>query len=733
VRLAEWKAPAVQVTDTKAEGTHYLLYERQQHAQLQEDFERNVVLMRNETGVQDSGNLSFSFDPSYQQLILHRVQIHRGGRSLDRLDKAKIKIIQPESELNEHLLNGRLTALLLVEDLRVGDVLEYAFSRRGANPIFGGHFSTRLPVQSGVPVDRQRMRVMWSSGQPLYVRQHRTDAVPLKRAIGGTTEYLWDFTNLTAVAYEDFTPPGFEPFPYVELSDFEDWAGVIEWAVPLYQLGDAPLPAELRKLIGQWQRDAASSEESARLALQFVQDDLRYTGLELGPDSHRPAPPAETFSRRFGDCKGKTQLLCAILRAMKFEAWPALVNTTVREAVARRLPSPFAFNHVIVKLDLGGRTVWLDPTISYQGGELRNRFVSPLGKALVIQRGLTGLEDIPPPARSVAQQVISTFRIADYESPVLFTSRTIYRGVSADDMRERFARIDAKEESKNYQNFFARFYPGIGEGQPMEISDDRVRNVLTVTEHYQIKNLWKLDKPIGKWEAEFVADSFLNLLTDPSARLRQMPLRLPFPLLREQELVVELPDEDWRIPEVKENVEHAAFSFGFHRQLVGSTLRARYKCETRTGEIPVEEVASYLKKREEMSDLLSVALQRSIPGSTSVLARTNWLMVVVALFAFCAALIAGVWVWRLGTRPIDFPPLFVEPPNLQGLGGWLILAGFGLCIGPVVRAVHMARGWVGFFRSSYGKPWPYRAVSVIIHCLDLCSSLKCCATSCCSD
>ena len=84
-----------------------------------------------------------------------------------------------------------------------------------------------------------------------------------------------------------------------------------------------------------------------------------------------------------------------MFRAMNMEAYPALVNTYMREGIARRLPSPFAFNHVIVKLNLAGRTIWLDPTISHQGGQLSNRSVPPLGKALVIQRGVAALEDIP--------------------------------------------------------------------------------------------------------------------------------------------------------------------------------------------------------------------------------------------------------------------------------------------------------------------------------------------------
>ncbi len=68
---------------------------------------------------------------------------------------------------------------------------------------------------------------------------------------------------------------------------------------------------------------------------------------------------------------------------MKIEAHPALVNSSGYD-VGSRLPSPFAFNHAIVKIVLDGKTIWVDPTESNQGGLLWNRYVSHFGKGLVI-------------------------------------------------------------------------------------------------------------------------------------------------------------------------------------------------------------------------------------------------------------------------------------------------------------------------------------------------------------
>src|SRR4030095_10490071 len=112
-------------------------------------------------------------------------------------------------------------------------------------------------------------------------RQHLTGIAPKLEVWNGGTEYVWDFKNLEGIPYEDAAPANHEPYPYVELSDFEDWSRVVEWALPLYTAQNSPMPPELRELIAKWQQGAPSNEERARLALEFVQDELRYTGIEL--------------------------------------------------------------------------------------------------------------------------------------------------------------------------------------------------------------------------------------------------------------------------------------------------------------------------------------------------------------------------------------------------------------------------------------------------------------------
>ena len=58
-----------------------------------------MVLLVNQTGVEDFGSLTFNFDPSYQHLVLHAIHVHRGSETLDRLDISSVKVIRRMSSV----------------------------------------------------------------------------------------------------------------------------------------------------------------------------------------------------------------------------------------------------------------------------------------------------------------------------------------------------------------------------------------------------------------------------------------------------------------------------------------------------------------------------------------------------------------------------------------------------------------------------------------------------------
>ena len=94
--------------------------------------------------------------------------------------------------------------------------------------------------------------------------------------------------------------------------------------------------------------------------LRLAQDRVRYVFLGMNEGGINPEAADLTWTRRFGDCKGKSALILALLHELGIEAEPVAVNTYLGDVVQGTLPSVGIFNHVIVRAREGKQTWWLD-------------------------------------------------------------------------------------------------------------------------------------------------------------------------------------------------------------------------------------------------------------------------------------------------------------------------------------------------------------------------------------
>jgi hypothetical protein len=90
-------------------------------------FRRSAVRIVNDAGAEDYSQISLYADPGYEQLTLHWVRVYRDGILTYRLAATKITVLPVESDLQNRIYSG-LESILLVPDLRAGDVLDYAYT-----------------------------------------------------------------------------------------------------------------------------------------------------------------------------------------------------------------------------------------------------------------------------------------------------------------------------------------------------------------------------------------------------------------------------------------------------------------------------------------------------------------------------------------------------------------------------------------------------------------------------
>jgi transglutaminase-like putative cysteine protease len=326
------------------------------------------------------GLMQVSFAPDHQRLVLHKAHLVRGSRTIDVTARAGVRFLQPRDEAPAQTYTGQVTAVLLLDDVRVGDVLVMAWRIDGNNPVFGEHLSFGMPWDAPLTTLQRRVRVLHPSAQPIHWRMlgdaGRPVPEPRSTSAGGWVDWRIEERDIAASALEPQVPDDWFEWRLLQISTWSDWPAVSRWAQALFAPDTNPLPEELEALL---QRARALPDDDARvqLVLDWVQREIRYFALAVGESSHRPHAPALVLQRRWGDCKDKTQLLLTLLARLGIAAEPVLVSQQLPRAPAKSLPTPLAFDHVIARVRLGGDVLFLDATRAAQGVALRAQAQPP--------------------------------------------------------------------------------------------------------------------------------------------------------------------------------------------------------------------------------------------------------------------------------------------------------------------------------------------------------------------
>lgn len=637
-----WVEPLDVVTNVviAKQNVRWGIYDILKDHQLRDGAEyfRTVRKVLSPSGVQNASELELDFDPSFERLTIHEITLIRDGVAYDALERDAIRVIDKEDDADNRIYDGQRTALIFLRDIRPGDVIDYSWSLAGANPILGERIADEFDLSSGVPARRIRHRLLLPHGRTLKWR----GAKPVVATSGSEQTLTWEVTDVPALDVEDSVPPWYEPWKTVQVTEFASWREVALWSDAMFRLDERSV-AEVKALADELR--AAHKERDARVtaAIRFVQDDIRYLGLEMGRNSHEPHQPWETLDARWGDCKDKTLLLVALLRELGLEAYPALVNTRLQHRLAEKLPSPFLFDHVIAQVIDGGRVYWIDGTISDQGGALATIDTPGDGSALLVRPETTALTTIAAPSRAKTR-VEQTYTTKSFDEPSLLEVKTTYSGGDADAMRSELARLSLEDYAGERINDLAADQPKIEANGLPAVRDDRLRNELVVTEHYRIPELWK----DGGWT--WYPRVLQSHLLRPDTMIRSMPLSFSFPLDIEQTARFNFPD-DIDVDKSTAVTETPTFRYEYDVDSNGNTVTIRQSLRARRDFVEVKDVSDHLTKLNAIWS--EIGYRVAPPGAARVeaSAATATPEVSWGLGVFLVAVFVGICVILASRRP----------------------------------------------------------------------------------
>lgn len=521
----------------------FLLIDEQHDVTTQSVFSRGVRRLLNHAAVQALGQVELEFDPAAHRLLIHELAVWRDGAGgvWEKHAEARREgflLRQREQQLEQQMLTGRVSLVALLEDVRVGDAIDLAWTLEPRDRLPGQRFTTFFAFGWNVPVARAFMSLRQDPAAPVEWLVHAAEGIerPTERVDpGGVT---WEAENPRVLKMEPNAPGSSWPCAVIDVSGWSSWAEVAGFFAALWEDaladGSEAIAAEVQRLRGE-----QGGGSLVREVIRFVQEDVRYLSVDFGSGAGMlPSGAGSVLRRRFGDCKDKAVLLAALLRALGFDACPMLVAENWRTAIQRTQASSGVFSHAIVSLVAEGERRFVDPTFIGQGGDLDHLTPPPYGCGLEVREGSEALVTLPD--RPTAElSVIETFDLDRKQQDGWVEQVMHARGPLADDVRAALVREGPRAFARARAEALQTHFPALVPSEaPAAVSDDLEANVIEVRARHGLPTWGPIGQkppPLFSYGAHAL---FYAVEPTEGPDQRLLPWALPYPMHAHHRVVV---------------------------------------------------------------------------------------------------------------------------------------------------------------------------------------------------
>ncbi len=282
--------------------------------------------------------------------------IVRPDGTTQEYDKKKVLdlIADPDDVYNE----GRLKIIDVSDDVDTG----YTFGFTVVSEETPLYHQEKWFAQDELPTLLARYALSLPAGWT--ASSHTFNYADVKPRVSGSS-YVWELRNLPYIKSEPMSPSVENLVPWLAISytsgnpstaatkSFTDWTQVSRWVTAMYDpqvIVNDEIAIKARELTA----NAKTELEKIRAVAQYVQN-LQYISIDIGVgrgNGIRPRPSDLVLSRGYGDCKDKANLMRALLRSLKIDAYPVAIFSGDPTFVREQWASPGQFNHCIIAVKL---------------------------------------------------------------------------------------------------------------------------------------------------------------------------------------------------------------------------------------------------------------------------------------------------------------------------------------------------------------------------------------------
>lgn len=366
------KYPVASIPDSLKQGAHAVVRESSE-AFIQSDINHatykvtKVVTILSQQG--DGFAHFVSYGDKFREITDFSGTIRdASGNVIKRIKKSDLRV----SSVSESAgTDDRFSIIYICSLPSYPCTVEYAYQEKWKNgivsyPIFrpqDGYFES---------VEKADLRI--ETPLSVQMRERNNFEGKLKKeSIGDKNVYSISMVNRKAIAQEPLSLSSNEVLPKMMTApvdmcydsfcgSMKDWNNYGLWVAGLLKGRDALSPDLVTKLQGLVQ-GAKSDKEKIQILYDYLQKNTRYVSIQLGIGGYQPIDALTVSKMGFGDCKGLTNLMKAMLSSVGIESRYCLIELDATEKdLYPDFPSFYQLNHVILMVPQRNDSIWLECT-----------------------------------------------------------------------------------------------------------------------------------------------------------------------------------------------------------------------------------------------------------------------------------------------------------------------------------------------------------------------------------
>lgn len=459
--------------------------------------------------------------------------------------------------------------------LEIGDIIvfECQIDEVGEGR-YRDYFGLMCALQSRQdPVEISKLTLMSPKNKPVYYEAVRCANPNPQETTNDDLNLIvrtWTETDIVQIKDEPLMPASFELWPYIHFSTFKTWDEVAEWFWGLAkdQLETSP---ELKAAVQKATENISDTRERIKAVYQLLVSSIRYEYVSLESHYFKPFKAADTFARKYGDCKDTAILMIALLREAGIEADPVLIRAmpTQLGVVNTDLPSMKIFNHAIAHLSRpDGSDYFLDGTARYHGAEELPFMdqgavafvVSPTGKSKCL------VTNFYPAMNNLTE---ASYDIEIYPNrDAAWKEQTVVRGQNAPLYRQAFQ--DGTKQKLIFEQMYNKYFKGTAVSA-LEFSDlSDYNQPVTVKASLKVRDFGRTDgekmlfRPMP-FPPQIYGAELADLTT---AQTRHYDMVLYYPQTDKTKFTYKIP-QGYAVASIPENTElendFAAYACSFNK------------------------------------------------------------------------------------------------------------------------------------------------------------------------